>query len=716
MIKEELGFGEKKQNSNGKDKKNNEENIGVVLCECGGEISKNIDLNKVIEVISGLGYRVLRNNMLCTPENLDAFSEELFGLSRVVFAVCTPKRIENTMKKLAEEAGIHPYLIQIVNMREQCAWVCEDNDAATQKAISLIKAALDRVKLHEPIHEKSVEVNTDVVVIGAGVAGTLSALTLSEDRRRTVHLFEKSSWLGGRILNYENLAPDFTCAQCLMSSPLQTVLERENIVLHTKAEVIGSKGGLGNFLVEVSEAPRCVEVEKCIGCGECINACPVKDSEEGKPAIWMEPGSLPNAPSVDSERCLYGQGCRECLNACIFEAINFKEFGKERRYNIRCGSVILSTGSGEFPFEPPSGITHGVYTASQFEQILLKNGPTGGKVLDLKTGDEPNSVAIIHCVGRDELGYCSTVCCSVALKYTHLIREQLPECEIHHIYRDIVLPPDHQRLIDDVMGDTSVHFHRLGTIDGDERAGNYLLKGIGNKIQIELGINGSENGDKEIEADLVVLMCGITPQTGLKKLSRIFDLNLDERGFIKVMDVQLDPVESKPGILVAGCAAGPCSVGEASRQAMACAGKVLSTLIPGQEVSLEPKVAVVDKDRCSGCKACVVCPYGAISFEDGNEARIDENFCKGCGICASVCPSKAITPLGYTSPQIKAEIRGLLESVEFSEPPTESEIHLTNGFGGFEANPEGYEAKTTSESKKEKEKRSVDLKKLEIFK
>jgi len=667
MIDDGLSERERElERENRKSEEKVEKNIGVVLCDCGGEISKKIDLDMVTEVVSGFGYNVLRNNMLCTPENLEAFSDELHGFSRVVFAVCTPKRIESTMKKLAMEAGINPYLIQIVNIREQCAWVCEDTHTATQKAISMIKAAIDRIKLQEPIQEKSVEVNTDVVVIGAGIAGIISTLTLSEDSQRTVHLIEKSSWLGGRTINYENLTPDFICAQCLMSTPLQEILERENIRLYTKAEVVGSKGGMGNFLVEVVEDPRFVEVEKCIGCGECMNVCPVKD-ENGKSAIYMEPGSLPNIPSINPERCLYEQGCRECINACIFEAINFDD--KEKEHYINCGSIILSTGINEFPAEFPAGITHGVYTASQFERILLKNGPTSGKILDLKGEKVPNLVAIVHCVGREELGYCSRICCSVALKYSHLIHEQLPECEIHHIYRDIVLPPEHQRLLDDIRKIGSVHFHRIGIMENEAGKNRVLLRRA--KDMVELEIEELDNEVTWIEADLVILMCAVTPPTGLDKLSRIFDFDLDERGFVMIMDSQLNPVEVKPGILVAGGAAGPCSVREASQQAFACAGKVLSTLIPGQEISLEPRVAVVDKEMCSGCKACIICPYGAVTFEEGNEAKIEENFCKGCGICTAICPSKAIKLKGYTSPQIMAEIKSLSESAlesEFKSP------------------------------------------------
>jgi len=101
---------------------------------------------------------------------------------------------------------------------------------------------------------------------------------------------------------------------------------------------------------------------------------------------------------------------------------------------------------------------------------------------------------------------------------------------------------------------------------------------------------------------------------------------------------------------------------KAMNQGMAAAGYVLSGLVAGRKLELQPIIAVVDHDRCSGCRVCVsVCPYKAISFDtEKRTAVVSDVLCQGCGTCVAACPSAAIKGSHFTNEEILAEIAEVL--------------------------------------------------------
>jgi heterodisulfide reductase subunit A len=117
------------------------------------------------------------------------------------------------------------------------------------------------------------------------------------------------------------------------------------------------------------------------------------------------------------------------------------------------------------------------------------------------------------------------------------------------------------------------------------------------------------------------------------------------------------------GIYLAGSCQAPMDIRGASTQAMAAAGYVLSGLADGKKLTIEPIVAKVDEDRCSGCRICgVVCPYKAISFDpDKHVSSVNELICHGCGTCVAACPAGAIQGNHFTNDQIFAEIEAILQ-------------------------------------------------------
>jgi heterodisulfide reductase subunit A len=232
-----------------------EEKIGVYVCECGPNIADKVDIDKVVEVISSLpeAYVVERHKLLCSADGKNFLKEsiEKNGLTRVVVAACSPKQHEITFMKVCEEAGINPYLFQLTNIREQCAWIIDDKDEATEKTIKYVRAALRRVAYHRALEKKEIEANPDVLVIGGGISGLETSLLLGRGDRK-IYLVEKSDALGGKLNEIDRLFPKMESSSDIVSQKIKQVEQNENIDVHTSSEVSEVLGFLGNFVANVN--------------------------------------------------------------------------------------------------------------------------------------------------------------------------------------------------------------------------------------------------------------------------------------------------------------------------------------------------------------------------------------------------------------------------------------------------------------------------------
>ncbi|MBN1756624.1 FAD-dependent oxidoreductase, partial [bacterium] len=184
------------------------ERIGVYICECGPNIGDAIHIDQVISAIEPMANvaTVKRHKLLCSGDGQNFLVDEIKNenLTHLVVAACSPKDHEITFMKVSVRGGINPYLSQVVNIREHCAWIFEDKEIATQKAIKYIKAGIERVRLHKPLLKKELDMNPDVVVVGGGIAGIESALSLAGPERK-IYLIEKESELGGKVLKYRDI-------------------------------------------------------------------------------------------------------------------------------------------------------------------------------------------------------------------------------------------------------------------------------------------------------------------------------------------------------------------------------------------------------------------------------------------------------------------------------------------------------------------------------
>ena len=648
--------------------------IAVYLCACGANISERIDFP---ELSRELGQRadvayVQTADFICSEESKEAVAAELRELrpDRVVVAACSPREYERALGDVLERAGMNRYFLQFVNIREQVAWVTPDREQATAKAAAQIHAALARVANHRPLERKELEVCRDVLVIGAGPAGIKAALALAEAGRKVL-LVEKSPALGGMPSRYEELFPNMECGPCLLEPAIGDVLHgpySAKLEYLTLAEVAGVKGYYGNFTVTVRQSPRHVDAELCVGCGECVAACPVTTPNEfdcglslRKAIAFPYPGVLPNIPFLDEKCCLRqtGDGCTACQAPCpVEDAVRYDD--APRTIERTVGAIIVAVGAGlydcrELP-ELGYGTVPGVYTSLEFERIMAANGPTGGELRG-HDGQAPGSVAIVHCVGSlsaDHRPYCSGICCDYAFKFNHMIEKKLPGTKILHLYRELVMPGKEEfALYDHARHNPHASFARY-------EAPVKVKQGEGHAV---VDYQDEEGKPRSVAADLVVLCPAVTGSGGAGPLAGMLETPRDAFGFFEELHGRTDSAQSKvKGIYIAGACQAPMDIQKAVNQGMASAGYVLSGLAEGRKLEIDPITAWVDDERCSRCRTFgSVCPYKAISFPDDQEAAsVNALLCHGCGTCVTACPAGAMRGNHFENDQILAELGALL--------------------------------------------------------
>jgi heterodisulfide reductase subunit A-like polyferredoxin len=218
--------------------------VGVFICHCGINIASVVDVERVVEAARELPFvaHAESNTYTCADNTQQRIKEliEEHRLNRLVVASCTPRTHEALFRETARECGLNPFLVDMANIRDQCSWVhADDPDAATDKAIELVRMTAGRSARLMALTTEELPVIQTALVIGGGPSGMSAAVSLA-NQGFPVHLVEKSDALGGR------LAPGV-----LRNKLVKNVTDNPLINVYPSSRVSSVKGHVGNFVSEV---------------------------------------------------------------------------------------------------------------------------------------------------------------------------------------------------------------------------------------------------------------------------------------------------------------------------------------------------------------------------------------------------------------------------------------------------------------------------------
>jgi heterodisulfide reductase subunit A len=240
-----------------------EPRVGVFVCACGANIGRVVDVPSVVEYSATLPNVVHAQKTLfaCSTENAqqiaDAIREK--GLNRVVVAACTPKTHEPLFRETLREGGINQYFFDMANIREHCSWVHpHDKEDATQKAKDIVRMSVARTALLQPLDEFTLPVDKRALVVGGGLAGMTSALSLA-DQGFEVYLVEKDQELGGTARRIHRTLEGMD-VQAHLSNTIRRVYQHPSIHKVTGATITKASGYVGNFVTTVVAEGRGREI------------------------------------------------------------------------------------------------------------------------------------------------------------------------------------------------------------------------------------------------------------------------------------------------------------------------------------------------------------------------------------------------------------------------------------------------------------------------
>ncbi len=422
---------------------------------------------------------------------------------------------------------------------------------------------------------------TDVLVIGAGVAGIQASLDLA-DKGIKVQVVEKEPSIGGRMAQLDKTFPTNDCSICILAPKMTDCYSHDNINVMTYSEVIEVTGKSGDFHVKILKKARYVDMDKCTGCGECAEKCPKKIPNEFDMGLGIRKAiyvpflqAIPKKMTIDKENCIMLKKgkCGVCKKICKAEAVNFED--EDQIVELNVGAIIITIG---FEVYDPSNIKEygygnydNVYTAMEYERLICAAGPTQGHLKRRSDEARPKHLAFIQCVGSRDISrdqpYCCRVCCMHTTKEAILAREHYPDIKSTVFYTDLrAFGKGFQEYVDRAINEYGVEYIRArpGQIEEDPQTKNL-------KIWYDDTV---ERTLKSMDVDMVILATTLLPSKTSRKLAKILGLEVDEYGFFKNVDPLLAPMDtSVEGIYIAGYCQSPMDIPEAVTQASGAASR-----------------------------------------------------------------------------------------------------------------------------------------------
>ena len=348
--------------------------------------------------------------------------------------------------------------------------------------------------------------------------------------------------------------------------------------------------------------PRYVNEDVCTACGTCVEYCPVEMLDpynEGLAQIKSlhipYPQAVPASYVIDPKTCLFliKKECRQCEQACKeLKAINLNQ--QEEHLNLEVGSIILAPGFDEFDARRKKEYGYGEYpnviTGIELERMLSASGPFQGKITRPSDKNHPGRIAFLQCIGsRDQStnAYCSSVCCTYAIKEAIVAKEHDPNLTATIFYMDIrTQGKGFESFFERAKNEFNINFvrSRLSSLERSLETENLLLKFV------------TEDGKHhEEEFDLVVLSVGLEPSKNSRDLADTVGIRLNKEGFCHTHE--FSPTRTtRDGIFVAGAFQSPKDIPESVTQASGSVSLASELLSEARGTLVEKKEYIPELD------------------------------------------------------------------------------------------------------------------------
>ena len=420
--------------------------------------------------------------------------------------------------------------------------------------------------------KSSRELNFDTLVVGGGIGGLEAALNLA-DQNFKVAIVEKDATVGGKMIRLSKVFPTLDCASCITTPKMAAAAHHENITIFTYCDLKSIHRKSEDVVIAaVTQKPRYVDADKCIGCRQCEYACPVyvPDEEQSnfalRKAIYIPfSTAIPQLALLDVDNCSL---CGKCAKVCPTDAVDY--FQQSEEFVIHAKTVILASGFKLTPIDQKpeygEGKVENLITSMDMERLLAPNGPYQ-RVLRPSDGKEPDSIAYVQCAGsRDKtLGvpYCSRVCCMYAIKQAMLLSGSLPLADITIYYMDIR-----------AFGKGYEQFYQNAKAMGIEFVKGKVARITEDEEQnpiVRVELIDEFSRVVERKHDLVVLSVGMLPGYNPEA---IYAVPTAEDGFVQIPDYNVSPTETvQEGIFATGTATGPMDIVDSIMTAGAAAAE-----------------------------------------------------------------------------------------------------------------------------------------------
>ncbi|MFW5863206.1 MAG: hydrogenase iron-sulfur subunit [Desulfohalobiaceae bacterium] len=665
--------------------------ILAVVCDCLGQISQRLDTRLLEKQVQKMQDVVLvkRVDILCSKKETAALLSDLTssGADRLLFIGCSPRSslrfAEEHIQAVLRSSDIPESMLEVANIREQCAWLHEPGPGAQAKALDEIRMAHARLLRATPPGE-DVPLVPRALVVGAGPAGLSTAKELAQ-LGQEVTLVERSSYLGGKMCQIRILfQSEHWNGRCinLCVGPVQaleTTLQ-PGVSAYLQAGVESIEKRQGNFRARLQAAAPMVDPDLCVSCGKCAQVCPEYARSEFDQGLFLRkaidkdfPRAVPDTFNIMQEYCTK---CGECVPVCPAGAINLQ--AEPLTWEEDFGAVFLNTGFDTYDRTRIQGLdapAKDIVSGLQFERILdhgLKRP---------SNQEPPEHIVFVLCAGSRAtqekqgrgLPYCSKICCGVTMRQAQLVAATLPEAAVTIIYYYDIRT--YERTFEDLydtakkMGIEFLQGDIQSIQENQQGSLNLELAQLGEQTTSSMGEFEFEQGHLSLEADLLVLASAQTPKQESQDLLRQLGVTADAYGFPMENQPRLfRPTETfVPRVYAAGASSGPQVVQQAVEQGKAAALDFHAQLHQGGKQPVK-YINRIDRETCIQCRFCgTVCPHGAIRLtSEGMYA--DPGFCQGCGLCAAACPSHAAQLVNFSDQVLLDQVEVAFKGLSPEEP------------------------------------------------